>query len=183
MKKSIFIVAIATLALAMTACQKEESPIIPGNNTINGVINAKVMSTSDLHNTNWNCSVSVVDFLSNVTGADFGSVDTVTDAIIESYLNFDGTYAHFTFSQNVELWGLDNNNEMQQMQGVNYAYAYDGATHTGYLIGETGDGNTVNLSFTYDDNTDAITFVLPFYLAEDTQNVINYPLVFNRATK
>ena len=58
MKKNIIIVAIATLALAMTACQKEENIVNPGNNSNNEVTNTRVKSTSDLHNTNWNCSVS-----------------------------------------------------------------------------------------------------------------------------
>ncbi len=180
MKKNIIIVAIATLALAMTACQKEENIVNPGNNSNNEVTNTRVKSTSDLHNTNWNCSVSVADFLT-ATGFNIGCVDSIDDAIFESYLNFDGTYAHFTFSQNVEIWGLDNNDQMQQMQGIDYEYSYDGASHTGYLVGQDDNGNVANLTFTYDDNTDAITFVLPLYLAEDTANVINFPLVYNRA--
>ena len=67
------------------------------------------------------------------------------------------------------------------MQGIDYEYSYDGASHTGYLVGQDDNGNVANLTFTYDDNTDAITFVLPLYLAEDTANVINFPLVYNRA--
>lgn len=178
MKKNIIIVAIATLAIAMTACQKEENIVTPGNETTN----PRVKTTSDLHNTDWNSSVSLADFLT-MTGFNVGCVDSIDDAIIESYLNFDGTYAHFTFSQNVEIWGMDNNNQMQQMQGINYDYSYDGTTHTGYLVGQDDDGNPANLTFTYDDNTDAITFVIPLYLAEDTANVINFPLIYNRVNQ
>ncbi|MBR6130791.1 MAG: hypothetical protein IKQ20_02910, partial [Bacteroidales bacterium] len=92
-----------------------------------------------------------------------------------------GTYAHFTFSQNVEIWGMDDNDQMQQMQGIDYEYSYDGASHTGYLLGQDENGNPANLTFTYNDSTDAITFVLPLYFAEDTANVINFPLIYNRA--
>ena len=180
MKKNIIIVAIATLALAMTACQKDENIVTPNNNSNNETTTPMVKSTSDLHNTNWNCTVSVTDFLT-ATGFNIGCVDSIDDAIFESYLNFDGTYAHFTFSQNVEIWGLDNNDQMQQMQGVDYVYSYDGSLHTGYLVGQDENGNVANLTFTYDDNTDAITFVLPLYLSEDTANVINFPMVYNRA--
>ncbi len=35
MKKNIIIVAIATLAIAMNACQKEENIVTPGNETTN----------------------------------------------------------------------------------------------------------------------------------------------------
>lgn len=178
MKKNILIAAIAALALSFAACQKDENDSTVDNGGVNP--NARVKSTSDLHNTDWNCSVSLTDFLT-ATGFNIGCVDSIDDAIIESYLNFDGTYAHFTFSQNVEIWGMDNNDQMQQMQGLDYEYSYDGASHTGYLIGQDEDGNVANLTFTYDDNTDDITFVLPLYLAEDTANVINFPLVYDRA--
>lgn len=180
MKKNILIVAIATLAFAMTSCQKEENLGIADNNN-NETYGVRVKSTSDLHNTNWNCSLSLADFLTYAVGINAGCFDSIDDAVFESFLNFDGTYAHFTFSQNIELWGLDANDEMQQMQGIDYAYSYDGSTHTGYLVGQDSDGNAANLTFTYDDNDDAITFVLPMYFAEDTTNVFNFPMVYNRA--
>ncbi|MBR6130303.1 MAG: hypothetical protein IKQ20_00410, partial [Bacteroidales bacterium] len=134
MKKNIIIVAIATLAFAMTACQKEENIVNPGNNSNNEVTNTRVKSTSDLHNTNWSCSVSLADFFTT-SGYNTGCIDSIYGDIFDSYLNFDGTYAHFTFSQNVEIWGMDDNDQMQQMQGIDYEYSYDGASHTGYLLG------------------------------------------------
>ena len=179
--KKVFIVAIATLALAMTACEQEE-PITPNNNGTE-TTSARVKTTSDLHNTDWTCSVSMADLLTNMFGMDLGCVDSLDGAAFESYLNFDGTYAHFTFSQNVEIWGLDNNDQMQQMQGVDYEYSYDGATHTGYLVGMDENGNPANLNFTYDDNTDAITFIMQLYMPEDTTNTINYPMVYSRVSE
>lgn len=64
--------------------------------------------------------------------------------------------------------------------GVDYEYSYNGATHTGSLNGEDEDGNPTSLTFTYNDSTDAITFVLPLYVDGDT-NAVNIPVVYNRA--
>lgn len=178
MKKSILILAAAALfTFGMTSCTDE--PIVTNGET--PAVNAPlVKTTADLHNTDWTCTVSLADFLSAATGLDMGCIDSIDGAAFESYLNFDGTYAHFTFSQNVELWGMDSNDEMQQIQGIDYEYSYDGTTHTGSLNGVDEDGNPASLTFTYDDATDAITFVLPLYAEGDT-NVINFPMVYNRA--
>ena len=93
-----------------------------------------------------------------------------------TYLNFDGTYAHFTFSDNVEIWGLDADNMMmQQITGVDYEYSYDGTTHTGALNGTDDEDNTVSLGFTYEDATDAITFILNLFYAEDETTVTLTP--------
>lgn len=185
MKKNIFAIAAAVLALGMTACQPEDiTPITPEDVVVIGdggqTSGPRVKSTSDLHNTDWTSSISLADLLSSMTGFDMSSVDSIDDAAFETYLNFDGVYAHFTFSENVELWGLDANDMMQQITGIDYEYSYDGTTHTGSLNGEDEEGNPASLSFTYNDSTDAITFVLPLYVAEDTTNVVNYPMVFNR---
>ena len=125
MKKNIIIAAAAALALTFTACQKEDV-IVPGESP---VTNARVKTTSDLHNTDWTYSV------------------TTTEPVNSS---------------------------------VSYAYAYDGTTHTGYLDGVADDEEApAQLQFTYDDATDAITFVLPMVFAEDGTPV-NLTLVFQR---
>lgn len=177
MKKNIFFVAIAALTLSLTACQKDDDITVTGGEVDS---KARVKSTSDLNNTDWTAAISLSDLLSSMTGFDMSSVDSIDDAAFETYLNFDGVYAHFTFSENVELWGLDANDMMQQITSIDYEYSYDGTTHTGSLNGEDEEGNPASLSFTYNDSTDAITFVLPLYVAEDTTNVVNYPMVFNR---
>ena len=181
MKKNIFIVAIATVALAFTACQKEEIATL-GNNVTPGTETNTVLvkTTSDLHNTDWTAAISLADILGSATGYDMGCIDSIDDAAFESYLNFDGTYAHFTFSSNVEIWGLDANDMMQQITGVDYEYAYNGATHTGSLNGVDYEGNPTSLIFTYDDATDAITFVMPLYVDGDT-NALNFPMVYTRS--
>ena len=76
--------------------------------------------------------------------------------------------------------GLNADNMMQQITGVDYEYSYNGTTHTGSLNGEDEDGNPTSLTFTYNDSTDAITFVLPLYVDGDT-NAVNIPVVYNRA--
>ncbi len=169
MKKNIFIVAIATLALAMTACQKEDI-VTPGNNVTPGTetpTTPMVKTTADLHNTNWTYSVTYFEFLNNL-GIDTTCMSGIEDETMDFDLNFDGTYAHFTFPTNIMAFGGDEG-MLEQIYGVNYEYSYDGATHTGYLDGVADDenDNPGQLQFTYDDATDVITFVLNMFYAED----------------
>ena len=178
MKKNIFAIAAAVLALGMTACQPEDiTPITPEDVVVIGdggqTSGPRVKSTSDLNNTDWTSSISLADLLSSMTGFDMSSVDSIDDAAFETYLNFDGVYAHFTFSENVELWGLDANDMMQQITGIDYEYSYDGATHTGYLDGVADDenDNPGQLQFTYNDATDIITFNLAMFYPEDSTAV------------
>ena len=155
MKKNIFaLAAAAVLAIGMTACEPEV--IVPGDNPTTPNTNARVKSTADLHNTDWTYTVT------------FG-------------LNFDGTYAHFTFPENVIAFGGDEG-VLEQIQGVSYEYSYDGTTHTGYLDGvaDDEDDNPGQLQFTYDDATDVITFVLNMFYPEDGTPV-TLTLNFERA--
>ncbi len=178
MKKNIFFAAIAALAFALTACEPEDiTRINPGND----VAGPLVKTTSDLNNTHWTCTVSLADLLVGLTGFDMGCIDSIDAAAFETYLNFDGTYAHFTFSDNVEIYGLDPEAmSMEQITGVDYEYSYDGTTHTGSLNGTDDEGNTASLTFTYDDATDAITFILPMSFDGETTE-FDIPMVFNRA--
>ena len=83
-------------------------------------------------------------------------------------LNFDGTFAHFTFPTNIMAFGGEEG-VLEQITGVSYEYSYDGTTHTGLLDGVADDenDNPGQLPFTYDDATDVITFVLNLFYAED----------------
>ena len=167
MKKNIFaIAAAAILAIGMTACEPET--IVPGENNAPQTSNARVKSTADLHNTDWTCTVTYFEFLSNL-GIDTTCISGMDDETMVFGLNFDGTYAHFSFPDNIMAFAGEG--EMQQISGVSYEYSYDGSTHTGYLVGEAEDdnGNIVpsNLEFTYNDATDVITFNLPMFFAED----------------
>ncbi len=175
MKKNIIIAAAAALALTFTACQKEDV-IVPGESP---VTNARVKTTSDLHNTNWTYTVTYSDFLTGLMGSDLCDVENLEDESMSFGLNFDGTYAHFSFPENVMAFGGDEG-ELAQISSVSYAYAYDGTTHTGYLDGVADDEEApAQLQFTYDDATDAITFVLPMVFAEDGTPA-NLTLVFQR---
>lgn len=171
MKKSIILIAAAAL-LSMTACQKDEPVVInPNSNASNTPANstAKVKTTADLHNTNWACTVSYTEFINSLMGTP--CTDSIDDETYVFGLNFDGTYAHFTFSDNVGVYG-GVEGLMEQITEVSYEYSYDGTTHTGYLVvaAEDADGNDVpaQLEFTYDDDTDVITFELPMAFAMDT---------------
>lgn len=178
MKKNILIAALAALTLSLTACQKEDINPIDNGGEIN--TGARVKTTSDLIGTNWTYTMDEVVFTDEM--GDTLTIPSLGDLF---YLNFDADYAHFTFSDMVEAWGLSADGmSMEQISGVDYEYSYDGATHTGSLVGTAEDENgnevTSQLEFTYDDATDEITFLLPMAFDGDT-NVVNVPMVFHRA--
>ena len=172
MKKSILILAAAAaFVFGMTSCTDE--PIV--NNGDNPIVNSpRVKTTADLDNTDWACTVTYYEFLNNMLGIDTTCMSGFEDDTMVFGLNFDGTYAHFSFPENVMAFGGDEG-ELAQIQGVSYTYSYNGTTHTGYLDGVAEDvnGNDVpaQLEFTYDDATDVITFNLPMFYAEDSTAV------------
>ena len=177
MKKNIFaIAAAAILAIGMTACEPET--IVPGENNAPQTSNARVKSTADLHNTDWTCTVTYFEFLSNL-GIDTTCISGMDDETMVFGLNFDGTYAHFSFPDNIMAFAGEG--EMQQISGVSYEYTYNGATHTGYLDGVADDenDNPGQLEFTYDDATDVITFNLNLFYAED-ETPVTLTLIFSR---
>ena len=175
MKKNIFAIAVAAFALCMASCQKDEPiNIIPtgnGGNTTPTENNARVKSTSDLHNTDWTYTVSYYEFLNDMLGIDTSCIQGLEDEDMAFGLAFDGTYAHFTFPENVMAFGGEEG-ELEQIYGVSYTYTYDGTTHTGYLDGVAdGEEEPAQLQFTYEDATDIITFVLPMFYADDSTAV------------
>lgn len=178
MKKNILIAAVAALTLSLTACQKEDINPIDNGGEIN--TGARVKTTSDLIGTNWTYTMDEVVFTDEM--GDTLTIPSIGDLF---YLNFDADYAHFTFSDMVEAWGMSADGmSMEQISGVDYEYSYDGATHTGNLIGtyeeEDGTETTTHLVFTYNDATDEITFILPMAYEGDT-TVVDVPVVFHRA--
>ena len=177
MKKNILIAALAALTLSFTACQKDDVNPVNGGD-VNP--NARVKTTSDLIGTNWTYTMDDIVFTDEM--GDTLTIPSIGDLF---YLNFDADYAHFTFSDMVEAWGMSADGmSMEQISGVDYEYSYDGATHTGNLIGtyeeEDGTETTSHLVFTYNDTTDEITFLLPMAFDGDT-TVVDVPVVFHRA--
>ena len=177
MKKNILIAALAALTISFTACQKDDVNPVNGGD-VNP--NARVKTTSDLIGTNWTYTMDDIVFTDEM--GDTLTIPSIGDLF---YLNFDADYAHFTFSDMVEAWGMSADGmSMEQISGVDYEYSYDGATHTGNLIGtyeeEDGTETTSHLVFTYNDATDEITFVLPMAYEGDT-TVVDVPVVFHRA--
>jgi len=165
MKKNI-IIAAAIMALGLTACEPEI--INPSVTPDAPVTSTRIKTTQDLHNTDWSYTVTFSEFLSNMAGIDLSCMEGFQDDTMTFGLNFDGTYAHFSFPDNVMAFGGDEG-ELAQIYGVSYEYSYDGTTHTGYLDGVADDENDDpgHLQFTYDDATDVITFVLNMFYAED----------------
>ena len=169
MKQNILIAAVAALVLSLTACQKDN--VNPENENGGQVqTQARVKSTADLHNTNWTYSVTTTELINNLLGTNYPCTDSASEETYEFGLEFDGTYAHFSFPENVMAFGGEEG-ELDQISGVSYEYTYDGTTHTGYLTvaAEDEDGNDVpaQIEFTYDDATDVITFNLDMFYAED----------------
>lgn len=173
MKKSILLIAAALFTLGMTSCTDE--PIVnPNNNVTPEVSNPRVKTTADLIGTNWTYTMD-----SMVTVDPYGDTITIPSLGDLFYLNFDSLYAHFTFSDMVEAWGLDANDMMQQITGIDFEYSYDGTTHTGTLNGEDEEGNPAHLTFTYSDANDEITFIIPMAFDGDTTSM-DVPVVFHR---
>ncbi|MBQ9474538.1 MAG: hypothetical protein IJU81_09045 [Bacteroidales bacterium] len=181
MKKQIFIAAAAALFLSFTACQKDEN-IVSNDTPLISDSNIRVKTTSDLNNTDWSSTMMYSEFLFNMLGIDTTCMQGMDDDTLTFGLNFDGTFAHFSFPDNIEAYGGDEG-QLTRIYGVSYAYSYNGNTHIGYLDGvaddEDGNSTPTQLQFTYDDATDTITIVLPMAYAEDGTPV-NITLVFHR---
>lgn len=189
MKKNIFAIAFVAVTLLMASCQKEI--IAPSENGENPANTPRVAVTSDLIGTDWTATLPLNDLVYAMTGMNLNEMGCQLpdgfDANMVFHLNFDTEYAHFTFSDNmalinvVEMAGGYTNDEIQNMD---LAYVYDGATHTGTLtaVGTDEDGNPINyqITFTYDDDDDTITINFQFANAEDEDTTINFPLVFHR---
>jgi hypothetical protein len=189
MKKNIFAIAFIAITLCMASCQKD--PIVPGGNGENPANTPRVAVTSDLSGTDWTANLALEDLLQAMTGmnlSDYGcQLPEGFDANMTFNLSFDNEYAHFTFGDNMtvinvaELAGEYTNEEIENMD---LAYVYDGSTHTGTLtaVGNDENGDPINyqIVFTYNDNDDTITINLQFANAEDEDNVISFPLVFQR---
>ena len=180
MKKSISLIAAAAMAIAMTACQPEETIIIDNPAGGTEVSTPRVKTTADLIGTEWTYTMD-----SMVAVDAFGDTISIPSLGDLFYLNFDADYAHFSFSDMVEAWGMSADGmTMEQISGVDYEYSYDGATHTGSLNGTIEDENgtevATSLTFTYDDLTDEITFIIPMAFEGDTTE-IDVPMVFHRA--
>ena len=189
MKKNIFVIALAAFALCMASCQKEE--VTPNENGGNNGNKPKVTVTSDLIGTDWTANLSLGDLVYAMTGmslSDYGcQFPDGFDTSMVYHLSFDNQYAHITFSDNIsmvnvaETAGGYTNEEIQNMD---LAYVYNGATHTGTLtaVGNDENGNPIDdqIVFTYNDDDDNITINLQFANAEDEDTTINFPLVFHR---
>ena len=189
MKKNIFVIAIAALALCMASCQKD--PITPNGNGENPVNTPKVTVTSDLIGTDWTANLALDDLIYAMTGmnlSDYGcQFPEGFDSNMLFHLSFDNEYAHITFSDNISVVNvaeLAGEYTMEEIEQMDLAYVYNGATHTGTLTAvgtdENGDPIDYQITFTYDDDDDTITINLQFANAEDEDTTINFPLVFNR---
>lgn len=186
MKKNIFAIALIAITFCMASCQKE--PVTPNGNNEG---TPRVAVTSDLIGTDWTANLSLGDLIYAMTGttlSDYGcQFPEGFDSTMVFHINFDNEYAHITFSDNisivnvVEIAGGYTNEEIENMD---LAYVYDGATHTGTLtaVGNDENGNPINyqIVFTYNDNDDTITINMEFANAEDEDTTISFPLVFHR---
>ena len=183
MKKSTILIA-AALLLGMTACQKEDvQPIIVNGDNIPQMGDENyplVKTTADLRGTDW---AYTFDF---ATLADPNCpIPAGMDLTVEFGLTFDQDSAHFTFPQEVVAFDmLEVNGEytMQQVNGKNFGYSYDGGTHTGDLltadVDENGAPVTYNIPFTYTDSTDVITVNL--MSIDENNDTTVFPLPFVR---
>ena len=192
MKKRIFIATAVALMLGMTACQKEvitpSNPSVPGNPDVHTTM---VKSTADLIGTDWTANLNLTDLLYAMTGmnlSDFGC-DTVIgfDSALVFHIEFDSTYAHITFSENMNITNVTEiagEYTIEQIEQMDLAYTHNSTTHTGTLTAVGVDENNVpinyQIAFTYSETDDTITINLLFANAEDEDTTITFPLVFHR---
>jgi len=180
MKRNIFVIAVAALTLCFASCQKEE--------TINN-LNPKVKVTSDLIGTNWTANLALEELVNAMTGEDIAGCEFPEgfESAMVFHLNFDDQYAHITFSDNLSVINVvesEGGYSMEEIEKMDFAYVYDGETHTGTLtaVGTDENGEAINyqIAFTYSDEADTISINLMFANAEDEDNTITFPLVFRR---
>ena len=186
MKKNIFAIVVAAMALFMTSCDK--TPITPDNGGNDGA-KPRVAVTADLIGTDWTASLTLNDLLTGM-GVDLSGIvcsdsNDLNAEAMSIQMNFDNQYAHITFSDNVVvLNALEVNGEytMEEISQMDLAYVYDGATHTGTLtaVGTDENGDPINyqINFTYSDNDDTIT--INFQFTDENDAVITFPMVFQR---
>ena len=186
MKKNIFAIVVAAMALFMTSCDK--TPITPVNGENEGA-KPRVAVTADLIGTDWTASLTLNDLLTGM-GVDLSGIvcSDSNDLNAEAMginINFDDQYAHITFSDNVVvLNAMEMNGEytMEEIEQMDLAYVYDASTHTGTLtaVGTDENGDPINyqINFTYSDNDDTIT--INFQFTDENDAVITFPMVFQR---
>ena len=185
MKKNIFFAAVAAVALAFTACTDE--PIIIDGNGTTPVASTGIKSAADLIGTEWTYTMDDMVFVDDM--GDTLAVLPLSDIVYG--LNFDSSYAHFTFPQEVMVIqaGMDANGmpTMEELQELAYVYTYNPATLTGALTATAYDDNdqpiAVEIPFTYDVATDGIIIDLDYaFEGMDMEgNPISLRLVFHRA--
>ena len=188
MKKNIFAIVVAAMALFMTSCDK--TPITPVNGENDGA-KPRVAVTADLIGTDWTASLTLNDLLTGM-GVDLSGIvcsdsNDLNAEVMGIQINFDNQYAHITFSDNVVvLNAMEMNGEytMEEISQMDLAYVYDGATHTGTLtaVGTDENGDPINyqINFTYSDSDDTIT--INFQFTDENDTVITFPMVFQRDT-
>jgi len=183
MKKQILLVA-AALLLGMTACQKDEIAPINGNNHENE--NVLVKSTEDLIGTEWTYTMNLLDSIFIDGGCGWDSIAGL-NLQLQFGLNFDSTYAHLTFPEDVTVLSageVDGEFSLEEIESLDFGYTYDPTTHTGYLtantVDEDGNPDTLQIAFTYDTTTDAIVIDLNIVYGFDEDEDVTLQLVFHR---
>ncbi|MBQ8703789.1 MAG: hypothetical protein IJ524_05395 [Bacteroidales bacterium] len=181
MKKNIFALAAAALfAFGMTACTEEPiNPINPGEGT--EVNTPMVKSAADLIGTEWEY---VLDLTAGMDTDLLACMDsaTIADMLTMTFgLNFDSSYAHLTFPEDViGLNVIEDGDDftIEEVQEMAYAYTYDASTTSGTLTGS--NLGTLVLPFTYDEANDIITISMMVASEDDEDNAVPFNLVFNR---
>ena len=183
MKRIIFALVSAVLMFGMSSCQKEEfsvnDPFVnPGDNTAQ-----RVKSVADLIGTEWEYTV---DLSAGIDSADMAALyecmDSAEVAAMFSMtfgLNFDTTYAHLTFPEDVIGLNVvegDDDFTVEEISQMDYTYTYDPTTHTGTLTG--GNLDDLVIPFTYDATNDQITISLT--VDEEDGTIGTWNLVFGR---
>lgn len=181
MKKNIFVIALAAIALCFASCEKTP---IENNEEFHA---PRVATTADLTGTSWTSNLPIADLIYSMTGMNMEDYDIQfeegSDLIFN--LDFDNEYAHITFSDNIEMWQMveiEGEYTMEQIEQMDLAYVYDGSTQTGTLtavgVDEEGQPYNYQLPFSYDVVNDMI--IINFEFAYDEENTTTFQMKFQR---
>lgn len=185
MKKTLTLLAAAAMMFGLASCTDENVlPEVINDIDVEGgaAPTALVKTTSDLIGTDWQYTME--DFVIVDDMGDTLAVIPMSDLVFG--LNFDNDYAHISFPEDIVVLTVgedaDGMPTMEQLESLNYEYAYDGTTKTGDLtatyIDENGDEQPALIPFTYDETTDAI--IIEFGMEDMEGNETTAQIVFHR---
>ena len=102
-------------------------------------------------------------------------MDETLDLSMEFGLNFDESYAHLTFPEDVTFLTVTDDFSVEEIEKMDFAYSYDATTTSGTLT-----ASELEIPFRYDEATDAIMIDMNFAVEGFEDEAETYTIVFHR---